>query len=65
MCNLTDHFNEEEFFKQLEEDEDFKAYIQTIKREWMEVVLKSIEDRVDKEIDPYEHTHRIPTEDNL
>lgn len=67
MCNLTDHFNEEEFYKQLEQDDDFKAYMEQKRLEWIEFMeheLKSIEDLVEKEIDPYEHTHLIPTEEN-
>ena len=56
MCNLTDQFNEEELMN----DPEYIAYLQRKRdemNEYMEWYLKSIQDKVDREIDPYEYSH--------
>ena len=56
MCNLADHYNEEEMMK----DPLYLEYLERKhkeEQEYLEWYIKSIQDKVEREIDPYEFTH--------
>lgn len=62
MCVLTDFPNENEFtnYDELMNDPNYIAYMEQKHKEmneYMEWYLKSIQDKVDMEIDPYEFSH--------
>lgn len=58
MCNLTDNFNGEEMMN----DPEYLKYLEQQHKEMEEYLdwyIKSLEEKVERDIDPYENTHLI------
>jgi len=71
MCNLTDNFEPlgekeqmDKFYAELENDPEFKSYMEEKRKQWIEDMenhLIYLQDELSKGNDPFENTIKQPT----